>query len=207
MGCRNNFEGSAMYDAVCLASGGLDSIVCLHLLRKQGIKTLPIFINYGQRNLQQEFRSLTTNLRESKFSRPVVVDVSGFGKVVKTGLTDSTKRVLEDAFTPNRNLLFLVLAASVAYSRGISAIVLGYLSEKTAIFPDQTDRFLSVASDAIKESLGAEMSIVCPLREMSKRDVVRLSKKIGIKRSYSCHSGTSRPCGRCIACLEYSQGG
>lgn len=40
-----------MYDAVCLASGGLDSIVCLHLLRKQGIKALPVFINYGQRNL------------------------------------------------------------------------------------------------------------------------------------------------------------
>ena len=146
-----------MYDAVCLASGGLDSVVCLHLLRQQGIKALPVFVNYGQRNLKKEFGSLVANLKSAKFPMPVVINVSGFGKVIKTGLTDPRKRVLEDAFTPNRNLLFLLLAASVAFSRGISFIVLGFLSEKTAIFPDQSDRFLSVARDAIKESLGAEL--------------------------------------------------
>jgi 7-cyano-7-deazaguanine synthase len=192
-----------MYDAVCLASGGLDSVVCLHLLRKQGIRALPVFVNYGQRNLKKEFASLAANLKAAKFPRPVVVNVSGFGKVIKTGLTDRRKRVLEDAFTPNRNLLFLLLAASVAFSRGISFIVLGFLSEKTAIFPDQSDRFLSAARDAIRESLGAELTIVCPLREMAKSDVVRLSKTLGIVRAYSCHSGTAKPCGKCIACLEY----
>ena len=196
-----------MYDAICLASGGLDSIVCLHLLRKQGIKALPVFVNYGQRNQKREFGSLIANLKRAKFPLPVVINVSGFGKVIKSGLTDSRKRVLEDAFTPNRNLLFLLLATSVAYSRGISYIVLGFLSERTAIFPDQSDRFLSAASDAIRESLGVKITIICPLREMVKDDVVHLSKALGIFRAYSCHSGTAKPCGKCIACLEYGMGG
>jgi 7-cyano-7-deazaguanine synthase len=85
-----------MYDAVCLSSGGLDSLVCLHLLRRQDTRTLPVFINYGQRNLKREFESLVGNCREARFPTPKVVDVSGFGKVIQTGLTSSKKRVLEE---------------------------------------------------------------------------------------------------------------
>jgi 7-cyano-7-deazaguanine synthase len=140
----------------------------------------------------------------AKFPSAEVVDLSGFGKVVRTGLTDPKKRVLEDAFTPTRNLLFLTVAASVAFAHGISSVVLGLLSEKTAIFPDQSDRFLAAAQNAISESLGIEFDIVCPLRDMTKRDVVRLSSTMGIEHSYSCHSGTAKPCGKCVACLEYS---
>lgn len=195
-----------MYDAVCLASGGLDSIVCLHLLRQQGIKTLPVFINYGQRNLKYEFGALQANLKAAQFPNPAVVNISGFGRTIRTGLTDTKLRVLEDAFTPNRNLLFLAIGASVAFSRGVSSVVLGFLSEKTAIFPDQTEDFLRAAETVLKESLGAEMRIVCPLRDMVKADVVRLAKTLRIKGSYSCHSGTARPCGKCIACLEYKGG-
>jgi 7-cyano-7-deazaguanine synthase len=168
---------------------------------------LPLFINYGQRNLKNEFSSLIANAKALKLPEPEVVNIPGFGKVIRTGLTDRRKRVFEDAFTPNRNLLFLTIAASVGFARGISSVVLGFLAEKTAIFPDQSDRFLLAATSALRESLGSEFHIVCPLRDMTKRDVVRLSVKLGIRQSYSCHSGTSKPCGKCIACLEYSEGG
>jgi len=195
-----------MYDAVCLASGGLDSLVCLHLLRQQGVRVLPVFVNYGQRNCDAELRSLLRNVEEQGFVPPIIVDFNQFGKIIRTGLTDDTKRIVEDAFTPNRNLLFLLLGASVAHTRGVSSLVLGLLSEKTAIFSDQTDRFLSAARRAISESLGANIEIVCPLRDMVKDDVVRLAATLDIKHSYSCHDGGPEPCGRCIACLEYSRG-
>jgi 7-cyano-7-deazaguanine synthase len=182
-------------------------LVCLHLLRRQGTKALPVFINYGQRNREREFRALERNLKAEKFSRPQIIDISGFGKVIRSGLTDPRKRVFEDAFTPNRNLLFLTLAASVAFSRGISFVILGFLSEKTAIFPDQSDSFLSATKHALSESLGVNIEIVCPLRDMRKQDVVRLSKTLRVRTSYSCHAGGEKPCGKCIACLEYGEGG
>jgi 7-cyano-7-deazaguanine synthase len=192
-----------MFDVVCLSSGGLDSVVCLHLLREQKLKPLPVFIDYGQRNRDREFEALQTNLKSGNFSEPVVLNVSGFGKVIRSGLTDSSLRVLEDAFTPNRNLLFLVLAASVAHTKAISRIALGFLSEKTAIFPDQTDVFLTKAEDALTESLGVNFRIVAPLRDFVKADVVELAKTLGIHSTYSCHLGGSTPCGNCIACKEY----
>jgi 7-cyano-7-deazaguanine synthase len=115
--------------------------------------------------------------------------------------------VLEDAFTPNRNLLFLLAAASIAYTKGAAWIVMGLLAEKTTIFPDQKDAFLFEAESVLTASLGTRIRIVCPLRDMVKDDVVRLASKLNIRDFYSCHSGTPEPCGRCIACLEYATGG
>lgn len=195
-----------MHDAICLASGGLDSVTCLHLLRAKEFSALPLFINYGQRNRLAEFEALQRSCALGGFPTPTVMDVSGFGEVVRSGLTDSSLKVLEDAFTPNRNLLFIVLAASVAYSRGVPNIVLGFLAEQTAIFPDQTDAFLGLAERAIGESLGADIKIICPLRDLRKHDVVALARELSVTHYYSCHVGDEKPCGRCIACLEYTEG-
>ena len=102
-----------MYDAVCLASGGLDSTLCLHLLREQGLQALPVYVNYGQRNHSREWASLSAGCAVNKFPNPVQFDFSSFGRVIRSGLTDRRLRVNEDAFTPTRNLLFLVLAGAV----------------------------------------------------------------------------------------------
>jgi 7-cyano-7-deazaguanine synthase len=121
------------------------------------VSALPAFVNYGQINCSKELGSLLAACDRYKFPEPVIFDVSGFGAIVRTGLTDRLLRVNEDAFTPNRNMLFLLLASSLAYSRGIRNIVLGLLAERTTIFPDQTDRFLQSVEAAITESLGVQI--------------------------------------------------
>jgi 7-cyano-7-deazaguanine synthase len=193
-----------MFDAVCLSSGGLDSTVCLHLLRERGINTLPVYINYGQRNHAREWGALSAACDSNGFPKPLMFDFVSFGLVIRSGLTDPTLRVNEDAFTPTRNLLFLTLGGAVAYSKGVRNLVLGFLTEQTSIFPDQTDSFIKAAQLAITESLGRQIDIHCPLRDMTKQDVVKLAKEKGISDFYSCHSGTEVPCGKCIACLEYT---
>jgi 7-cyano-7-deazaguanine synthase len=193
-----------MYDAGCLSSGGLDSSVCLHLLRERRLNALPLYINYGQLNYDREWGALVAACAAHRFPQPVVFDFSSFGKIVRSGLTDKKLRINEDAFTPTRNLLFIVLAAAVAYSRGVANIVIGLLAERTTIFPDQSDRFLRTAEAALLESLGVQIAIHCPLRDMTKQDVVSLARARSIANFYSCHSGTEVPCGKCIACREYT---
>jgi len=138
-----------------------------------------------------------------KFPTPIKFEMPSFGKIIKSGLTDSKMRVKEDAFTPTRNLLFLVLAGAVASSRGMNNLVIGLLAERTTIFPDLSDRFLLAAETALTESIGIKMEIHSPLRDFTKQDVLNLAKKRGISDYYSCHSGAAKPCGKCIACLEY----
>jgi 7-cyano-7-deazaguanine synthase len=192
-----------MRDAVCLASGGLDSSVCLALLTQQGLNPLPIFIDYGQLNCEAEFRALIHNCSVLGVDEPIRLDLSSFGRTLSTGLTDATKHIVDDAFTPCRNLLFIVTAAAIAYKHGSQRIVMGLLSEATCIFPDQTDKFIAAAENAISVSLGVNMKIVVPLREMTKQDVVKLATEIQLDTYYSCHAGGVEPCGKCIACLEY----
>src|ERR1700733_8843658 len=191
-----------MFDAVCLASGGLDSTLCLHLLRERGLRALPLYVHYGQRNHSKEWGALSAACKRNSFARPIKFEFSSFGRIIRSGLTGRDLRVNEDAFTPTRNLLFLVLAGAVASSKGARNIVIGLLAERTTIFPDQSDRFLRAAEIALNEAIGSTVQIHCPLRDLTKREVVKLARLSGISNFYSCHSGTKRPCGRCIACLE-----
>jgi 7-cyano-7-deazaguanine synthase len=171
----------------------LDSTVCLHLLRESGIDALPVYVNYGQRNHVREWAALSAACDFNRFPKPVTFEFSSFGTIIKSGLTDATLRVNEDAFTPTRNLLFLVLAGAVARSRGVNNIVVGFLSERTAIFADQTDRFLQATELALTESLGSRIEIHCPLRDMTKQDVPRLAARgaylisIHVTREPRCH--------------------
>ncbi|WP_181183719.1 MULTISPECIES: 7-cyano-7-deazaguanine synthase [unclassified Mesorhizobium] len=192
-----------MRDAVCLASGGLDSTVCLALLLRSGIRPLPLFINYGQINANKEYASLQASCEKLDLGPPLTIDLRGYGTAIKSGLTEPTLDIVGDAFTPCRNLLFIVMAAAVANQNGITKIVLGLLTEATMLFPDQSDRFLLSATRAVSDALGVEMEIVVPLREFHKADVVRLAGELNVKNHYSCHAGTTPPCGVCIACKEY----
>lgn len=192
-----------MRDAICLASGGLDSTVCLKLMQDQGLRPLPLFINYNQLNYIREFASLQRNCERLGISAPLELDFSDLGRNLATGLTDSTKDVVQDAFTPCRNLMFIVAAAAVGCKLGINKIVMGLLSEKTAIFPDQSDEFIRDAEKAISSSLGINFTVILPLRDFIKSEVVELGRRLGVTDFYSCHAGTEIPCGKCIACSEY----
>lgn len=194
-----------MIDCVCLASGGLDSLVCMRLLQSNDISFLPLYVDFGQLARKREIDSLRLACRQFGFPAPLKMKVKGFGSLIRTGLTDPNLRVNEDAFTPNRNLLFLTLATSVGFQKGCRNVVVGFLDEKSAIFPDQTDDFLRAAEAAISASLGSAIEVFCPLRNLTKRDVVKLASELGVAHYYSCHLGSDEPCGRCIACLEYGE--
>ena len=125
------------------------------------------------------------------------------GKIAPSGLTDKNLHVFEDAFTPGRNLLFLLVAAAFGYNKGADAVAIGLLNEKTRLFPDQSLNFLKKAEKLIQICLNTRITVVAPLIEFSKSDVVSMAKKKGIKDTYSCHVGDDNPCGKCIACREF----
>ena len=191
---------------VTLVSGGLDSTVMATLVRQEDIIQYPLFLNYGQLNLKREWGACVQNFKIHDLPRPQKMEIGGFGKTVSSGLTSKKLDVVNDAFLPTRNLLFLICGAAVAQKNNADAVLIGLLSERTHLFPDQTDRFLELAKKAIAESLGRPMEICAPLRQFTKQDVVHLAEKMRIKRTYSCHRGTLRPCGTCIACREFAVG-
>ncbi|MGI6340467.1 MAG: 7-cyano-7-deazaguanine synthase [Bacteroidales bacterium] len=188
---------------VTLLSGGLDSTLLACLLQEEGVNQFPIFINYGQINFEKELLSSKENCLKLGIIQPKIFDLSNFGKNIESGLTSKDLDVNLDAFLPNRNALFLLIASSYAYKMKCSHIAIGLLNDKNSIFPDQTRSFLDIMENTLSVSLGRKISILSPLMGLTKGDVISLSKTKGISNTYSCHSGGDKPCGVCISCLEF----
>lgn len=188
---------------VTLVSGGLDSTLVAYLAKAEGVTQFPLFIDYGQRARDRELAACKRAMERLDLSPPAIAPLAGFGALIRSGLTDSSLRVLEDAFTPGRNLLFLLTAAAYAFQQGADAVSIGLLHEDTTIFPDQRPPFLRDAQRLISQALGRDIRVLTPLANFHKIDVVALAKEYGIADTYSCHVGGAEPCGNCIACNEF----
>jgi 7-cyano-7-deazaguanine synthase len=188
---------------VTLVSGGLDSTLVAKLAQEEGLEQYPLFVDYGQRARKAEYDACCESMKRLGLPLPEVAQLGGFGKLIKSGLTDDTKHIINDAFTPGRNLLFLLTAAAYAYQKHADAIAIGLLNESTRLFPDQSSLFLAEAEKFLTLSLGKDIRIIAPLSEFLKKDVVALAVKKGIYGTYSCHKGEDLPCGDCISCNEF----
>lgn len=191
---------------VNLVSGGVDSTLMALLTQEEGVPQQPLFIDYGQRAAKREWEACRRVFKELDLPRPVRMSLRGFGTHVASGLTDPEMDVQKDAFLPGRNLLFLLVGASFAARHEATSVAIGLLSEEAALFPDQEQGFLKKAQPLLRTAtINPRLRIVSPLSHLSKPEVLALAKQKGISGTYSCHSGTEHPCGRCISCLEVQQ--
>ncbi|MCR6727813.1 MULTISPECIES: 7-cyano-7-deazaguanine synthase [Agrobacterium tumefaciens complex] len=189
---------------VTLVSGGLDSTLVAYLAIEEGLTIHPLFVNYGQRAIEREFDSCKNSMKKLGILDELeIADLSGYGRLIRSGLTDASKHIVDDAFTPGRNMLFLLTAAAYAYQLNADAISIGLLHEETSLFPDQTSGFLHDAEALITRIMGRSIKVLAPLAAFHKDEVIQLAKAKGIVGTYSCHLGLEEPCGDCIACNEF----
>jgi 7-cyano-7-deazaguanine synthase len=191
---------------VNLVSGGLDSTLVGVLAKEEGVEVYPLFIDYGQRARDKEWETCQRVHAQMGLPTPTRMDLSGFGRVIYSGLTSEGLNVKTDAFTPGRNLMFLLMGSAYAVQVGASNVSVGLLAERYSLFPDQRSEFIEQAERAIEAAMGQRIKIVMPLAEFSKADVVKLAQEKGIVGTYSCHAGGNEPCGQCISCLEFDFG-
>jgi len=195
-------EGVPGMALVTLVSGGLDSMFMSILAHEEGVTLYPLFVDYGQLSAAKEW--VVCQMLHERYGLPKVtrMDVSGFGKIVPSGITNSSMRINEDAFLPGRNLLLLLCGAAHAYMVQADGVAIGLLHPKDCLFPDQTREFLSYCEVILEVAMGRAISVVAPLLEFSKEDVLKMASAHGLKDTYSCHAGGDTPCGKCVACVE-----
>lgn len=189
---------------ITLVSGGIDSLVMAKIIEKEDEEQIPLFIDYGQLAADKEWEACKNIFIKSKLPEPVKVNLSGYGKLIPSGITDASKEIYDEAFLPGRNLLFLVVASSYGHSKAAKKVAIGLLKEEFHLFPDQTGRFIVNANVAVNEAMDDDISIVTPLINFTKDEVIKLAKKydLPLDNTYSCHSGRDSYCGECISCKE-----
>lgn len=109
-------------------------------------------------------------------------------------------------YIPMKNAIYYSLAASYAEETGTGTIMGGHNVDDKHVFPDTGEDFFASLQAAFLEGSPrlrkAGLTIVRPLRERHKSEVVSLAVALGVplEATWSCNRDGLRHCGDCEGC-------
>jgi 7-cyano-7-deazaguanine synthase len=119
-----------------------------------------------------------------KLGEDHLLDLAVLGKVSETSLTRDTAFKMEasglpNTFVPGRNLLFLTLAAALAYRRGLQVIVTGVCETDYSGYPDCRDDTMKAMQLALSLGMDQRFLIETPLMWIDKAATWDLAWELG----------------------------
>ncbi len=228
--------------ALVLFSGGQDSTTCLAdaLSRYDRVET--VAFDYGQRHrVELDARLHVVAALRAQFpvwaermGQDHLLDASVLGQVSDTALTRDTAIAMQanglpNTFVPGRNLLFLILAAALAYRRGLDVIVTGVCETDYSGYPDCRDDTMKAMQVALSLGMDKRQRIDTPLMWIDKAQTWQMAYDLGqasgrsnggaqlvdliVEHSHTCYLGERSQrhdwgygCGSCPACELRSTG-
>jgi 7-cyano-7-deazaguanine synthase len=206
--------------AVILVSGGLDSSTLLAMIQKEGFDIYALSFNYAQNHVIELNKIKQFIIKYNvKEHRIINLDLSAFtsSALVVGGVNIPKYKNSDDlgddipvTYVPARNTIFLSYALGYAEVIGANNIFIGAHSTDSANYPDcrveYIESYEKMANLATKSSVeGQKISIIAPLINMSKSEVVTEGLKLGVDYSntISCYDPTpdGKSCAECHACL------
>lgn len=198
--------------AVLVYSGGMDSTVLLYHLRDAGVELRALSIDYGQRHRVELERAGAVTAALGVEHR--VVDLRSVTPLLGgSSLTSSDIPVAEGHYeeesmkstvVPNRNMIFLSLAAAWAISLKFDSIAYAAHCGDHAIYPDCREAFAAAMAEAVRLADWHEVELVRPFVNLAKAEIVRRGSELGVpfEQTWSCYKGGALHCGRCGTCIE-----
>lgn len=205
-------------DSVVLLSAGLDSTVNFYAALNETNVSLALTFNYGQKAAAKEIERAKI-IAEEKNVKHIVVDLPWLKDLGKSSLTHDNfsvpigKNVVLDnqqmsenaarsVWVPNRNGIFLNVAASFAESLGAEVIVPGFNREEATTFPDNSLDFIRSMRKAFIYSTATKVDIQCYTIAMGKTEIVELGKKLSVpfEKMWPCYQAKELWCGECESC-------
>ena len=199
-----------MNKSIILLSGGLDSIVALgECKEKYGIE-LAITFDYGQKALKEEVSASKSicdfyEIKHKIIKLDWLKEISNSSLVTDSSIPENNFESLENTksvWIPNRNGLFLNIAACYADSYGYNYIIFGANKDEATTFPDNTEEFRYQISKTFETSTLVKPKVIAPLINYTKNDIVKIAIKRGIPLEFvrSCYNSGTKHCGKCASC-------
>ncbi len=214
--------------ALVLFSGGQDSATCLAwaLSRYRRVETLGF--DYGQRHavelvlrpaLLASMRRLNPDW-DARLGDDHLLDLSLLGEISESALTRDTEIAMQanglpTTFVPGRNLLFIIVAAALAYRRGLPVLVGGMCETDYSGYPDCRNDTLRALEQALQLGMASRLSLQTPLMWLDKAATWSLAESLGGEAlvelirtdTHTCYLGErgelhdwGHGCGHCPAC-------
>jgi 7-cyano-7-deazaguanine synthase len=220
--------------ALVLFSGGQDSATCLAWALSRYAHVETIGFDYGQRHAVElacrgPFLDAVRD-RYPKWSQRLgvdhVIDLRLINTISETALTRDVEIAvgsdgLPTTFVPGRNLMFFIVAAAVAYRRGLRTLVGGMCETDYSGYPDCRDDTLKALQVALNLGTDRRFIIETPLMWLDKAATWDLAQslvgagfvELVVELTHSCYLGDRSHrhawgygCGACPACQLRANG-
>ncbi len=206
-----------MQNAIVLLSAGLDSTVNCYLAKKDYKNVTALCFDYGQKASKKEISRASQIAKELQISSQVLTLpwlkslsesalTSSFARLPKNvdlGDMEQIQKSAQQVWVPNRNAIFIHIAAAFAKGKKTDIIV-GFNKEEAMTFPDNSEEFVNSINNTLNLSTFSQVQVKSYTLQMSKKEIVQLGKSIGVNFDmiWSCYEGGDVPCGLCESCLR-----
>lgn len=196
---------------IVLLSGGLDSIVALDCAQKNGINTVfAMTFDYGQKAAEKEIEQ-SKKIAEYYHIEHKIIKLDWLKNITKTSLVSemsipkenlNTGKSAEAVWVPNRNALFLNIAACFCDSYNCKYIIFGANKDEGQTFSDNTEKFRKEISALFKTSTIVKPEVTAPLINYGKNDIVKIAveNSVPLELVWSCYDSGNKHCGECESC-------
>jgi len=206
--------------ALVVFSGGQDSTTCLAWAQREYGKSGVgcITFHYGQRH-QREVEVARAIAADFGVRDHRVVSLDWYAQLTSNALLNPEIEIGKEAGSacPNtvvdgRNMMFLLIAAIYAKSKGVRDIVTGVCETDFSGYPDCRDVFVKSCNVTLNLAMSYEFRIVTPLMDLTKAETWALAERLGVfeyvaEKTLTCYRGVvGRGCGACPSCLLRQRG-
>lgn len=207
--------------SIVLLSSGLDSTVNLLAALKEGDVVLALTFDYGQKAAKKEIEKSKALCQ--KYNVPhQVIELPFFKKFTKTSLIaqdqeipragdvnihsqEQSLKTADRVWVPNRNGIFLNIAAGFAEGLQADAVVPGFNAEEAATFPDNSQEYQRRLEESFALSTQNKIKVKCFTVNMDKAEIIKWGMELGlnVKDIWPCYFAGEVICEECESCLRF----
>lgn len=206
-----------MQKSIILLSSGLDSSVNLAVANKKTEILFALTFDYGQEAAKREiyyskklcgFFKVRHKIIKLDFYKEFVKD-----KIIPKMLTSDlnktaiTKKTAKAVWMPNRNGLFINIAAALAEKYGADLIITGFNKEEAQTFPDNSKEFVRKINESLKYSTLNKVKVKSFTQDLDKARIYKLGQRLNLPFGFiwPCYKGGKTICGVCESCMRYKR--
>ena len=214
--------------ALVLFSGGQDSTTCLAWALSRFERVETVGFDYGQRHsvelacrapaiacIKAAFRKWADKIGDDHVVKLDLLKAIGDTALTRNVAIEMNANGLPNTFVPGRNILFLTVAAAIAYRRGIGTLVTGVCETDYSGYPDCRDDFVKAMQVTLNLGMAQRFKLETPLMWIDKAATWRMAKELGGdalltiigEQTHTCYLGDRSQrhdwgygCGHCPAC-------